>query len=156
MPDDDLMTAQDALRVFLSSLLYRFIHVTKDAPDGFATFSAGADVRTPAEITRHMSGLILMCQKQLGVTDIAKLEPLDWQAERERFVQTVQAFDALLAAGATPAGTMTFARLWQAPLADAMTHVGQLATLRRLAGSPVSTVRYTQVDMPDVQDAVCL
>jgi hypothetical protein len=35
-------------------------------------------------------------------------------------------------------GDMTAPRLLQGPFSDAMTHAGQLAMLRRLAGSPVA------------------
>jgi hypothetical protein len=37
--------------------------------------------------------------------------------------------------------------MFQGPLADALTHVGQLATLRRIAGAPVRGENYVKSDI---------
>jgi len=38
-------------------------------------------------------------------------------------------------------------KLFQGPVADALTHVGQIAVLRRLAGSPVKGENYFVADI---------
>lgn len=152
MTDPPLATTHDALRLYLVSLLYRFEHVVGDAPTTFAAFDAGEGVRAPQQIVRHLTGLIHFAHQNLGGPAAERPEPLDWQGERRRFVQSVQAFDAALAAGAEASGDITLAQMWQGPIVDAMTHIGQLATLRRLAGSPVTSVPYWRVDMPPVAD----
>ena len=65
---------------------------------------------------------------------MAQLAPLSWAEERLRFYVTLAAFDDRLAAEAELAAPAE--RLFQGPVADALTHVGQLAMLRRLAGCP--------------------
>jgi len=76
--------------------------------------------------------------------------PLAWGEEKARFFRTLAAFDAYLASDAilhAPAEA-----LFQGPIADALTHVGQLAMQRRIAGCPtcgenffVATIRVGKV-----------
>ncbi len=42
---------------------------------------------------------------------------------------------------------MEVERLFQGPIADALTHVGQIAFLRRLAGFPVRGENYARADI---------
>ena len=147
------MLGQDgwALRHFLRSLVFRFSHVTEGTPESFGSFQAGAEVRTPARTVLHMTGLLDWAANTLLDEPRQTLEPLSWDEERKRFVKSAQRLDRALAAGAEPLGEITLAQLWQGPITDAMTHVGQLATLRRLYGSPVAKgVRYWQVEMPEL------
>ncbi len=136
------------LRHYLAALAYRFEHVSANAPAGFGDFSAGAEVRSPGHIVRHMAGLVRFTHAQFEDVTLDKLEPLSWDEERARFLDSLRALDRAFARGAEPVGEVRLEQLWQGPLSDAMTHVGQLATLRRLAGSPVERVRYWQVEMP--------
>lgn len=148
----ELSTDRDVLRHFLAALAYRFRHVTEGAPPGFPDLEAGAGVRTPRRIVRHMTGLLLMALEPLagaaGAEARRDLGPLPWEEERRRFLQVLAALDRAVAGGAEPRGDKELWQLWQGPMIDAMTHVGQLATLRRLAGEPVGAVRYWQVEMP--------
>ena len=148
MPSQD----RETIRHFLRSLVYRFGHVTGDAPEAFAAFEAGAEVRTPARIVLHMTGLLDFAADTLIGEPGGKLEPLDWGGERERFMESARRLDRVLRSGAEPPGDISLAQLWQGPIADAMTHVGQLATLRRLCGSPVRRSRYWQVEMPALNE----
>lgn len=145
-----LNSSHDAIRHCLVSLLYRFEHATGDAPDHFASFDSGSGVRTPQQIVLHLTGLIRFAHENLGGPEQPRPEPLDWAAERRRFFDSVQALDISLASGAVGSGDISLAQMWQGPIIDAVTHVGQLATLRRLAGSPVPRTRYWQVEMPPV------
>jgi hypothetical protein len=60
--------------------------------------------------------------------------PKPWDAERARFFATLEAFDGYLASDKPLHAEVE--PLFQGPIADALTHVGQLAMMRRLAGSP--------------------
>ena len=142
------MTTVDMLRHYLAALAYRFEHVTANAPAGFGDFSAGSEVRTPRHIVRHMTRLVHFAHAQFEEVALAKLEPLSWDEERARFLDSLRALDRAFVQGLEPTGEVSLGQLWQGPLTDAATHVGQLATLRRLAGSPVAPVRYWQVEMP--------
>ena len=62
-------------------------------------------------------------------------EPLPWPDEEHRFFASLAAFDAHLASHKRLHAPVE--RLLQGPVADALTHTGQLAMLRRLAGVPI-------------------
>lgn len=138
------------VRAYLVSLAFRFRHVTEGAPEGFGEFEAGAGVRTPGAIVLHMTGLLRWTRDAFEPGTNERLEPLPFPAECARFLDAVAELDRTLAEGRTIASDRTFGQLWRGHLTDAMTHVGQLATLRRLAGGPVDRVRYWQADMPAV------
>lgn len=144
----ELRTTRDALRHFLVALAYRFHHVTEGAPAGFGDLEVGGEVRSARRIVRHMTGLLAMTRDAFEPGARRELEPLPWEEERQRFLRELAALDRVLASDAEPRGELELWRLWQGPLVDAMTHVGQLATLRRLAGDPVRPVRYWQIEMP--------
>jgi hypothetical protein len=69
-------------------------------------------------------------------------EPLDWELEVARFFAALERLDTYLASEA-PLGSSA-ERIFQGPIADALTHVGQLSMLRRLAGSPVRAENYAR------------
>lgn len=138
------MSAHEILRHYLSALEFRFKHVLAGADDAFGDFGAGQGVRTPRELVRHMTGLMHFAHAQYGAAH-PELGPLEWPAEQRRFLASLAELQATLARQLEPAGPLTLEQLWQGPLADAMTHVGQLAMLRRLSGSPVARLRYWQV-----------
>ena len=125
------------LRHFLAAIAYRTQKALRDAPAHYPTFSAGNRVRTPAELLRHMSALMGFVRTFFqGGSYPMKPEPLaTFQAEVERFHGLLEAVGDLLASGAPCA--ITTEQLLQGPFADTMTHVGQLAMLRRLADAPV-------------------
>ncbi len=124
------------LRRFLAALAYRAQKALRAAPPSFGAFQAGRQVRTPVELVRHMTS-VLGYARTFFIGGTYRPEPLpDLAAEVDRFHAMLRDLAALLEAG-TPLHGTTPERLLQGPLADAMTHVGQLAMLRRLAGSPV-------------------
>lgn len=133
------MNTNEVLRHFLAALAYRLQKAIRGAPEKYWAFEPGQGVRTPRQIVRHINGVLnygLAVLRTRALDPWIHLEDLDWKGEVERIHATLEALDAELARrGDLPDGLLL--RLLQGPLADAMTHVGQLATLRRLAGSPV-------------------
>ncbi len=124
------------LRHFLATLAYRTQKALRGAPASFGAFRAGEQVRTPAEVVRHMSS-VLGYARTFFVGGRYRPEPLrDLSAEVTRFHAMLEDLARHLASGTELHGT-TEERILQGPFADAMTHAGQLAMLRRLAGSPV-------------------
>ncbi|HEY7391637.1 MAG TPA: hypothetical protein VH640_24190 [Bryobacteraceae bacterium] len=129
------------LRHTLATLAYRGAKALRGAPDEFATFRAGPKTRTPAQILAHLGdlldwGLSLANGKETWQNS----PPLDWEAGVERFFRGLEALEARLANGAE-LGTSP-EKLFQGPIADSLTHIGQIAMLRRLAGSPVRGENY--------------
>jgi len=123
------------LRHFLAALAYRTQKALRDAPDGFGDFQAGNRVRPPIELVRHMTSVLGYARTHF-VGGSYRPEPLpSLAAEVARFHEMLADLSNRLTSSEL-IGT-TEARLLQGPFADAMTHAGQLAMLRRLAGSPV-------------------
>lgn len=131
------------LRHTLATLAYRGGKAVRGAPDTFAQFRASGETRTPGEILAHIGDLmdwslsIAQGKQRWHVS-----APLPWDAEIRRFFTALEAFEAYLASDNPlhePAE-----KLFQGPVADALTHVGQIAMLRRLAGVPVRGENYHQ------------
>lgn len=124
------------LRHFLAALAYRTQKAVRGAPAEFADFDPGAHARRPREILRHMTS-VLGYARTFFLGGTYRAEPLETlAAEERRFHAMLQELSELLESDA-PLRGITEEQLLQGPFADAMTHVGQLALLRRLAGSPV-------------------
>lgn len=130
--------ARRLLQHSLAALAYRTQKALRGAPDGFADFRAGPQVRTPHELLWHMTGVIGYARTMLHGGDFAPPRLGTLGEEVARFHDTLSALrddfgnEALVA-------RISDEQFLQGPLADAMTHAGQLALLRRLAGSPVAS-----------------
>ena len=133
------------LRHTLATLAYRLEKALRDAPPEFATFRASESSRTPVEILAHMGDLMDWALSHANGTERwNNSTPLAWPAEVERFKAALQALDARLVAGELPCDEN---RLFQGPIADALTHTGQIAFLRRLYGSPVPPKNYFKAEI---------
>jgi len=129
------------LRHFLAALAYRTQKALRDAPDDFADFKAGNDVRTPKELVRHMTS-VLGYARTFFIGGEYRPEPLPaFRDEIERFHEMLADLRTHLESGTKLVG-LTEERLLQGPLSDAMTHAGQLAMLRRLHGDPVRSENF--------------
>jgi hypothetical protein len=132
---------REFLRHTLATLVYRGGKTLRGAPEGFAIFRAGERTRTPVEILAHIGDLF---DWALSLADGKHLwrdsQPLPWDREIERFYAALAAFDARLASD-EPLG-FPAEKLFQGPVADALTHFGQIAMLRRMAGAPVRGENY--------------
>jgi hypothetical protein len=134
------------LRHALATLAYRGGKAVRGAPDAFASFHLAATSRTPVQILAHIGDLLdwalSLARGQQAWKDSS---PLGWQDEVSRFYEALQRLDAQLAE-ADPQGA-SVEQMFQGPIADALTHVGQLTLLRRLAGSPVRGENYLKAEI---------
>jgi hypothetical protein len=129
------------LRHTLATLAYRGGKTVRDASPGFATYGAPDTARTPAKILAHIGDLMDWALSMAeGNQKWKDSTPLAWDKEGERFHAAVKKFDDYLASEA-PLQVPPH-KLFQGPIADALTHVGQLAMLRRLAGCPIKGENY--------------
>ena len=144
-------------REMLASLAFRVRHACEGAPDGFAELRVTEGARTPLELLRHLNELLALVRRALGGEAEAPSRPSpppasgpegEWQRELARFERACRAVDAALAAGVAPHGRLDAGAILRGPLADALTHVGQLILLRRVANAPVEPVSYSRVSMP--------
>jgi hypothetical protein len=137
------------LRHYLAALAYRTQKALRDAPEGFGGFDAGSQVRTPHELIRHMDSV--MGYARTCFTGGSYRAP-----KFEKFGDAVEHFHEVLGDVArhleegTELGEVSPERLLQGPFSDAMTHAGQLAMLRRMAGSAVPPENFINADVnPD-------
>ena len=132
---------------FLAALAYRTQKALRGAPPGFGAFSPGNDVRAPAELVRHMTSVLGYSRTFfVGGTYRPDALPL-LKDEIARFHAMIEDLAGHIRGGTPLRGDMTPERLLQGPYADAMTHAGQLAMLRRLAGSPVAPENFIVADI---------
>jgi len=135
---------RDFLRHTLATLAYRGGKAVRNAPAEFADFQGAG--RRPVKILAHLGDLLdwslSMAQGKRGYTES---QPLGWDEEVLRFFSALQRFDDYLAS-AEPVHA-PIEKLFQGPIADALTHVGQIAMLRRLAGAPISGENYFVADI---------
>jgi hypothetical protein len=132
-----LKEKSEMLRHFLATLAYRTQKAVRGASEGFADFEAGNQTRSPKELVRHMTS-VLGYSRTFFVGGSYRPEPLEsFAAEIERFHSTLDLLSKHLTDGDQLLNDLTEEQLLQGPFSDAMTHVGQLAMLRRLFGQPV-------------------
>jgi hypothetical protein len=125
---------RELLRHTVASLAYRASRALENSPESFATFDGAG--RLPGQILAHMGDLFDWALSIAeGNQRWHNSNPLDWASEQRRFFATLAAFDAYLASGEPLHASVE--QLFQGPVADALTHVGQLAMLRRLGGVPI-------------------
>jgi len=138
--------ARQMLRHTVATLAYRGGKAVANAPAEFAVLRVGATTRTPAEILAHVGDLLdwalWMARGEHRWHDSA---PQPWPQEVDRFFDALARLDAYLASAA-PLGKGADV-LFQGPIADALTHVGQLTMLRRLGGSPVRGENYAKAEI---------
>jgi hypothetical protein len=140
------MSDCDLLRHSLATLAYRAAKVLRDVPPGFAQFRVSDTLRTPAEILAHMADLLDWALSIVqGRQRWQDSPPLDWPLASDRFFAALRDFDAFLASAESLEPSA--AKLFQGPIADALTHTGQIALLRRLAGSPVRGENYFRANI---------
>jgi hypothetical protein len=129
------------LRHTLATLAYRGGKVVRGAPDGFSAFRAFETTRTPGQILAHIGDLLDWALSiARGKQAWRDSPPRSWALDSQRFFTALSTLDAYLASGLpleSPAE-----KLFQGPIADALTRVGQLALLRRMAGTPIRGENY--------------
>ncbi len=129
------------IRHTLATLAYRCSKTIRGRDDEFANFRAGDGIRTPLEILAHIGDLLdwaLTHANGAEKWNVAK--PKSWDEQAERFHTALRLLDERLASDEPIA--CSYENLFQGPIADALTHVGQIATLRHLAGKKITGENY--------------
>jgi hypothetical protein len=144
MPDLDLK--REVLRHMVATVAYRGGLAITNAPPDFASFRAHKTTRTPGEILAHIGDLLegslhLMKGEMVYLTS----EPLSGKDEVARFFAAVKQLDLFLASEAPMA--IPVEKFVQGPIGDALTHVGQIVMLRRMAGKPVRGAEYFSAEI---------
>ena len=132
---------KEMLRHTVATIAYRGSKAVRGVPEEFANFDSGNSSRTPLAILAHIGDLLdwaLALAKGEEIWRNSQGE--SWAKETERFYSCLQNFDEFLASDAELKAPEE--RLFQGPIADALTHVGQISLLRRLAETPVRGENY--------------
>ena len=140
------MTDIELIRHALATLAYRAAKAMRGAPPSFAEFRAGETANMPVGIVSHLGDLFDWAfSLAQGESKWKSSTPGTWEEERDRFFDALKKFDDYLASGEPIHYDLT--RMFQGPIADAFTHTGQLAMLRRLHGSPMKSESYTRASI---------
>ncbi|MBV9146990.1 MAG: hypothetical protein JO065_13815 [Acidobacteria bacterium] len=134
-------SARQLLRHTLATLAYRGGKALRGAPADFSSFNCGAGCRTPGEVLAHIGDLLdwaLSLAK--GKQQWHDSKPQSWAEDVKRFHSGLTALDNYLASESHLSESNE--KLFQGPVADALTHVGQIAIMRRMASSPVKGENY--------------
>lgn len=129
------------LRHTVATVAYRGGKAVASAPEGFNSFRTNESTRTPEQILAHIGDLFdWALSLARGKQAWNNATPQPWAAEVARFFAALKALDDYLASDqelGCPAE-----KLFQGPIADALTHIGQISLLRRMAGAPVKGENY--------------
>lgn len=135
---------RELLRHTVATIAYRGGKTLRGAPESFAAFSATG--KTPLEIVAHISDLLeWSLRMSRGEYAWSASTPQGWEHESNRFFDRLAELDAYLASEKPMQASME--RLMQGPIADSLTHVGQLAMMRRMAGAPIAPENYYRADV---------
>jgi hypothetical protein len=139
------MTDLELLRHTVATLAYRAGKTMRGAPESFADIKPGPTSNTPVQIVAHMGDLFDWAFTMVhGEPKWNSATPQTWDKEVARFFAALTKFDHALATGPI---NCELTKIFQGPIADALTHTGQLAMLRRLAGCPMKGESYARADM---------
>jgi len=147
-PQPGLMSdeARRMLRHTVATLAYRAEKVLRDVPEGFADVRLSPHSRTPLETLGHMCDLMGWAERMArGTYHWEAVPPAGWPETVNRFFTMLAAFDAAL--GEAPPVTFTAEIIFQGPVADALTHVGQLALIRGTMATPVRPESYARAEI---------
>jgi hypothetical protein len=141
-----LAPERQVLRHTVATLAYRGGKAIRGAPEEFSAFRGSETTRTPGQILAHIGDLLDWALSiAQGKQEWRNSPPQSWEMDSQRFFAALAAFDAFLASGEPLAAPVE--KLFQGPIADALTHVGQIAILRRMAGAPVRAENYFRAEI---------
>jgi len=137
---------KEFLRHTLATVAYRGGKALRGAPEHFAELKISDTSRTPVQILAHI------CDLYDWALSIAKgketwhnSSPGNWNSEVDRFFACLNSLEDFLSSdrqlGCDPE------RLFQGPVADSLSHIGQIAMMRRLSGSAMKGEDYSRAEI---------
>ena len=137
---------REFLRHTVATVAYRGGKAIRGAPPGFSGFRPAPASRSAGEILAHVGDLLdwaLNLARGRRVWNVTPPEP--WDEDSRRLFRALEEFDAYLSSEEPLAASAR--KLFQGPLADALSHVGQIAMLRRMAGGAIRGENYYKADI---------
>jgi len=137
---------RELLRHLLAAVVFRAKVAVETAPENFAVFKIDETIRTPAELLAHIGDLLEGSHYLMkGEFIYLNSAPRAWNEEVTRFFNAAREFDFYLASDAPLAQSVE--KIIQGPLADALTHIGQIVMLRRASGAPIRAESYFEAEI---------
>jgi len=137
---------RELLRHALATVAYRGSKALRNAPAGFSDYRAENGVRTPGQILAHMGDLMdWALSLAIGKRAWHDSKPLAWEKDVDRFFTSLKEFDDYLASSQQVHAEPE--KLLQGAVADALTHIGQIAMLRRIAGEPLKGESFYEAEI---------
>jgi len=146
---DPIALSEDTIRLMrhlVATIAYRSKLALKDAPEGFADQRLAEGSMSAVELVNHMAMVLGYFRSRLTQGGRVPFDLTEWDEEVARFFEVLNDIDAALASGAE-LGEDEDLKMLQGPLADTCTHIGQLSTLRRAAGSPVPGTNFIKAEV---------
>lgn len=142
----ELAGARQLLRHAVATLAYRAGKVLRDFPPEFADTRVSPATRTPLELVSHLGDLAEWAVRLAQGEYRWQADPrVEWKAASERFFRGLAELDGALASSTFLVHPAE--QIFQGPIADALTHVGQLALVRGMIGHPVRPESYARADI---------
>ena len=139
-------SSRELLRHTVATVAYRGGKALRGAPAEFSNFKVADGSRTPGKILSHICDLFDWALSIAKGKEVWRdTQPREWNDDVARFFASLAAFDEYIASNAPLA--VPAEKLFQAPIADALTHIGQISMLRRIAGSPVRAENFSRADI---------
>jgi len=135
----------EMFRQFLASIAYHTTKTIKNVPEGFPELYIGKGVRTPLRILNHISSVLTYAHSFYEHYEDTHIDMRTWDYEVNRLYEVLMKLDKSIQE--KPPREVTEERLLQGPFSDAMTHVGQLSLLRRVADSPIPSENFLYADI---------
>lgn len=131
------------LRHTIATLAYRAEKALREAPPGFSGVRASPHSRSALGLVAHLGDLMEWGERMArGEMRWQAVPQSSWHDAIDRFFHALAAFDAAVAD--SPYDPRRHEILFQGPVADALSHVGQLTLMRGIAGSPVRPESYAR------------
>ncbi len=137
-------TERQLLKHLLAALVYRFTKSIKDVENEFWNFKVKDGVRTPHQLVVHIIN-VLGYVKTFFIGGKFRAKMQDVENDVNRFYEIIQELDKLISKDELR--EIHPKKLLQGPLSDSMTHIGQIAMIRRIFGSPIAPENFVFADI---------
>ena len=147
------ITAQSILVRLLDGLAFRFRWATEDLRPEDYEIRPAPDCMSIWELVRHIWGLVNWVSISMDTERFRKVD--DVQLTRKNILQKIQLQrKALLAMSNEDLNRVTidgnpFWQIINGPITDALTHVGQINSFRRLSGNPTPSANVFLGEPPE-------
>jgi hypothetical protein len=135
------MDYKTILRQYLATLAFRAGYAISNTGGGYPDFDAGFGIQTPKVIMLHMANLMKVPADYIEVGKYTPYESDNWDDIIKEFFIQMERLDKFIEKKDDIEDGLLI-ELFQGPICDAMAHVGQLLTLRRINGNPIDGKAY--------------